>query len=177
VSSHNPTTNTFEPFSEADVPWEGYEEGTKFGSRWKRMGKFGGGSHVGVSIEELSPGKQSSPFHYHMMEEEHLYALSGTATLRLGEKRYTLKPGDYCCFPAGQRAGHCLINEGSEVFRYIMIGESNPNEVCVYPDGQRVGIRSLSQGFELTATKDYWDGEKVDGEKVDVEKVDDKPRE
>jgi uncharacterized cupin superfamily protein len=169
-SSQSPSGFTV-PFNESEVPWDTLSEGTKFGNRWRALGKFGGGSHIGVSVEELPPGKQSVPFHYHLLEEEHMYVLSGTATLRLGDKRYTMKAGDYCCFPAGQKAGHCLINESTDVFRFIMIGENNPNEVCVYPDGNRVGVRGLGQGFELTATKEYWAGENTKIEDTKAEKT------
>jgi uncharacterized cupin superfamily protein len=148
----------FEPFAAEEVAWEEFSHGRRFGSRFRKLTDFGGGSHVGVSLEELPPGRQSSPFHFHMLEEESLYVLAGTATLRLGPKRYALKAGDFCCFPAGQKAGHCLINEGTEVFRFLMIGERNPNEVTVYPDTGRVGVRALKQGFRQNATMEYWEG-------------------
>ena len=53
------------------------------------------------------------PFHYHLLEEEHIIALEGEATLRLGEERHRIKAGDDVDSPAGQRAGHCLVNEGT----------------------------------------------------------------
>src|SRR3546814_4946258 len=78
-----------------------------------------------ASSEELPPGKQSNPLHFHMLEEEHVLILDGTVTLLLGESSYELSAGDYVCFPAGQRAGHALLNRGSATCRYLVIGESN----------------------------------------------------
>jgi uncharacterized cupin superfamily protein len=147
------------PVASEDVPWEPWGHGERFGGRVRPIGERGGAQHVGVHIEELPPGKQSCPFHYHMLEEEHMYALEGTATLRLGDTRYTLKPGDYVCFPAGQRAGHALVNEGTAPFRFLMIGERNPNEVCVYPDSGKVMVRSLKILLRGDAKMEYWDGE------------------
>ena len=152
----------FEPFATRDVPFESFSEGTRFASRYQRLGAFGGGSKVGVNIEELAPGKQACPAHYHMLEEEHLLILEGRLTLRLGERRYEMGPGDYCCFPAGQKAGHALINDGTEVCRYLIIGDNERNEVVVYPDSGRVGVSLLKQGFRGEATMEYWEGEDVD---------------
>ncbi len=120
---------------------------------------------IGVAIEELSPGKQSAPFHYHLVEEEHLMMLDGTATLRLGDERIAMKAGDFVSFPAGRAEGHCMINEGTAPCRYLVIGDHAWNEVCVYPDSEKIMVRALNRAgigddiFDQTATRDYWDGE------------------
>ena len=101
------------PLSVEELPWEAWSQGERFGSRFKHLTRHGGGSHVGVVVEELPPGKQACPAHYHMLEEEHLLMLEGRVTLRLGDKSYELAAGDYVCFPAGQRAAHALINNGA----------------------------------------------------------------
>ncbi len=149
----------FEPFSVNDVPWEEYSQGERFGIRFRQLGEFGGCSHVGVCMEVLEPGKQAYPAHYHMLEEEHLLVLEGGLTLRLGDKSYELATNDYVCFPAGQKAGHALINNSDEPCRYLIIGERNPNDVIVYPDSGRVGVRLTGEGYRKSATMDYWEGE------------------
>lgn len=95
------------PIAIDSVPWQEFSEGARFGSRFRVLSDTRGADRrkIGISYEELPPGKQSVPLHYHMVEEEHIVALEGEATLRLGEERYTLKAGDYVGFPAGQRAG------------------------------------------------------------------------
>ena len=116
-------------------------------------------------IEEVAPGRQSCPFHYHLLEEEQALVLAGHGTLRLGDETYELKPWDYVCFPAGQRAGHCFINNGTEPFRYMMIGERKAHDVCVYPDSNKLLVRALDREhdiFDMGATKGYWDGEKTE---------------
>ncbi|MFZ6647325.1 cupin domain-containing protein [Undibacterium sp. TJN25] len=150
--------NIYEPFSAGEVPWEEYTQG-KFSSRFRRLGKFGGGSHVGVAMEELAPGKRSCPSHYHMLEEEHLYILEGELTLQLGDKSHLMAAGSYCCFPAGQKAGHSLYNHGTAICRYLILGENNPNEVVVYPDSNRVGVRLTGEGYDKAAVMEYWAGE------------------
>jgi uncharacterized cupin superfamily protein len=151
------------PVHAEDVPWDEWSEGTRFGSRFRHLtaAACGKGYHVGVQIEELSPGKQTSPAHYHLREEEHVLVLEGSCTLRLGDERHALRAGDYACFPAGQKVGHCLVNEGSAVCRLLVIGERNQDEVCVYTDSGKVMVRALGEIYDRRAVRAYWDGEQT----------------
>jgi uncharacterized cupin superfamily protein len=149
----------FEPFSVEVVPWTEFSHGERFGTRFRELGEFGGCSHVGVCLEELAPGKQTCPVHYHMLEEEHLLIMAGSATLRLGEQSFELSTGSYVCFPAGQKAGHALINNGSAICRYLIVGERNPHDVIVYPESGRVSVRLTGEGYRKSATMDYWEGQ------------------
>lgn len=151
----------FEPFSVDRVPWEDYSRGDRFGVRFRQLGEYGGASHVGVCMEILDPGKQAYPAHYHMLEEEHLLILEGEVTLGLGDESYDMSAGDYVCFPAGQKAGHALLNNSDEPCRYLVIGERNPNDVIVYTDSGRVGVRLTGEGYHKSATMDYWEGEET----------------
>jgi uncharacterized cupin superfamily protein len=155
-SSHN-AAGIFEPFHIDRVPTEEHSRGQRFGSRFKELGAFGGGTHVGVCMETLEPGKQACPAHYHMLEEEHLLILEGALTLRLGDRTYEMSAGHYACFPAGQKAAHALINNGTAPCRYLIIGERNPNDVSVYPDSGRVSVRLTGEGYRQSATMEYWD--------------------
>ncbi len=147
----------FEPFHIDSVPSEDFSQGQRFASRFRQLGEFGGAARVGVCMETLAPGKQACPAHYHMLEEEHLLILEGALTLRLGDRTYEMSAGHYVCFPAGQKAAHALINQGTAPCRYLLIGERNPNDVIVYPDSGRVGVRLTGEGYRKSATMDYWD--------------------
>jgi len=70
-----------------------------------------------------------------------------------------MEPGSYVVFPAGQKAGHALVNETDEPVRYLIIGERNPNEVTVHTDTGRVGVRLVGEGYRMGESVDYWDGE------------------
>ena len=148
----------FEPFSADAVPWDVFSHGERFGIRYRQLGAFGGGTHVGVCMEELAPGKQTCPAHYHMLEEEHLLVLEGSATLHLGDKAFALSAGSYACFPAGQKEAHTLVNNSNSPCRYVIIGERNPNDVIVYPESGRVSVRLTGEGYRKSATLDYWEG-------------------
>jgi uncharacterized cupin superfamily protein len=151
------------PFSSRGVAWTESSEAPRFEVRYRHLSRaaLGEDYRVGVAIEELAPGKQSSPAHYHIFEEEHVYLLEGTLTVRIGSEAFGMTAGDYVCFPAGQKAGHCLVNSSGATCRYLIIGERNPNEVVVYTDSRKVLVRALGRRaiFDLAATRDYWDGE------------------
>ena len=135
----------------------------RFGLRYRHLtlAAVGEGYRVGVAIEELPPGRQSSPAHYHIFEEEHVYILEGALTVRIGAEAHAMKAGDYVCFPAGQKAGHCLVNDSGAPCRYVIVGERNPNEVVVYTDSNKVLVRALGRRaiYDLAARRGYWDGE------------------
>jgi uncharacterized cupin superfamily protein len=151
------------PIASLEIPWTEWSEAPRFALRYRHLSRaaLGDAYRVGVAIEELPAGSQSSPAHYHIFEEEHVFILEGALTARIGSETYEMKAGDYVCFPAGQQAGHCLINKSGATCRYVIIGEQNPNEVVVYTDTNKVMVRSLGRGaiFDLAAKRGYWDGE------------------
>ena len=139
------------PIASREVPWTEWSDVPRFGLRYRHLTRaaVGEGYHVGVAIEELGPGRQSSPAHYHIFEEEHVYILEGELTARIGAAAHAMKAGDYVCFPAGQKAGHCLVNEGAAPCRYVIVGERNPNEVVVYTDSNKVLVRVAGAARDL----------------------------
>lgn len=158
VKTSRNAEGVFEPFSADTVPVETFSQGARFGSSFRHLSSFGGGDHVGVALEELPPGKETNPSHYHMLEEEHVYILAGTLTLKLGDRPYIMGAGDYVCFPAGQKVGHSMYNHTNEPCRYLIIGERNPNDVIVYPESGRVSVRLTGQGYDGAAVMAYWQG-------------------
>lgn len=151
------------PVSIESLPAEEWSQGVRYGGRVTVLSDTNAGNRkIGIAIEVLQPGKQSCPHHYHMVEEEHIVGLEGQATLRLGDERYPIKVGDYVAFPAGQRAGHCLVNEGDAPFKFMIIGDRAPNEVCVYPDSGKIKVSNLDRlVLRHGESLDYWDGEKA----------------
>jgi uncharacterized cupin superfamily protein len=157
------STSPSKPISSAVVPWVEVSDVPRFGIRYRHLtlAAVGEDYHVGVAIEELAPGMRSNPAHYHIFEEEHVYVLEGSMTVRIGAGSYEMKAGDYACFPAGQKAGHGFVNESGAVCRYVILGENRPDEVAVYTDSKKVLVRSLGRRaiFDLAALRGYWDGE------------------
>jgi uncharacterized cupin superfamily protein len=151
------------PIATEDVPWTEWSDVPRFSVRYKHLSRaaLGDDYHVGVAIEELGSGRQSAPAHYHIFEEEHVFILEGALSVRIGAETFAMKAGDYVCFPAGQRAGHCLVNDSAAPCRYVIVGESNRNEVVVYTDTGKALICSLGRRamVDLAAIRGYWDDE------------------
>ena len=120
------------PIHESEVATQTWYAGTEQELRGRALCDVGGTAKLGVGLLELPPGSNTKPAHYHTEEEEHLYVLEGTATLHLGETRYSLEPGSYVCFPAGQALPHYLQNDGPDLFRYLMVGERVEGDEVVH---------------------------------------------
>lgn len=152
------------PISSNDIAWDEWRLGRGFVDRNKHLTRTAVGEdyHVGILVEGPPPGMRCAPKHYHMLEEEHALILEGQVTLLLGEERHDMKPGDYACFPGGQRVGHSLINSGTGPCSYRMIGEHHRSDVCVMPDSNKMQVRALRTErsiFDMSGARGYLDGE------------------
>lgn len=148
----------YEPFRISDVPEEHFARGERFGISYRHLSSFGGGEQISVSMEVLPPGKQANQCHYHLLEEEHVYILEGSLTLRLGAQSHMLTAGHYVCFPAGQAAGHALFNHTAQPCRYLVMGNPQKHDVVVFPDADRVKVYATGEIYRKSATMTYWEG-------------------
>jgi uncharacterized cupin superfamily protein len=106
------------------------------------------GGRLGVSLSRLPPGRTMCPFHYHMLEDEVFFVLSGRGVLRYGDDVRELRAGDCISCPAGTHVAHQIANPFDQDLTYLAIGPHDPHEVAVYPDSGKVMVRSLKQvGF------------------------------
>lgn len=160
----NENSTPLRPIASADVSWTKESEALR--RRHLSRAVMGDAYRVGVVIEELPPGSQSSPLHYHLFAEQHVYVLDGAPTLRLGDVSYELKRDDYVCFPAGQGVGHCLVNNSDAPCRYVLIGEHDPKDIVIYPQSNKVLVCALGPDavFDLAA----WRGEGADHPRAQV---------
>lgn len=86
------------PRNLADIKVHHAREGDRFGRDIWQLSSQTGGDRIGMAVEELPPGKQACPAHYHMDEEEHVLILEGELTLFLGAARYTMRKDDHAKF-------------------------------------------------------------------------------
>jgi uncharacterized cupin superfamily protein len=101
------------------------------------------GEHLGVRIEEISPGGSSSVHHYHTLEEEHVIMLEGAATLVLGTEEHILREGDHLWFEAGREEAHHIENRTSEMCKFLVFGERNKQDIVVYPEHKVMLVKAL----------------------------------
>ncbi len=155
-----------------DVDWEETDRGAA-GWRRKRLGDAAGGEALGCSLYELPPDRRSWPYHYHAANEEALFVLEGTGTLRLAGESVPLSPGDYAALPADERGAHRVVNDGDEPLRYLVVSTMVEPDVTVYPDSGKLGVfagaapgatgeRVLERFYRLDDAVGYWDGETGD---------------
>lgn len=151
------------PIVTGELAFDRFEQGERFAGGWIPLADLGGARDVGVNLVELAPGKQSCPFHWHLREEEHFYVLAGACVLRTSEGRYPMTAGDYVCFPAGTRVGHCFENPHDAPCQLLAVGTRREDEIAVYPDSGKMKLRALGTIVPFTEEGlDYWDGERPD---------------
>jgi uncharacterized cupin superfamily protein len=154
---------------EGDIEWsELADEETKF--RRKQLGEAADGSLLGCSLYEIPPGRKSWPYHYHTANEEALYVLAGTGTLRHDGARHELTAGTYVSLPADESGGHRVVNNSDGVLRYLAVSTMTEPDVTVYPDSEKFGVyvgsppggrdgRSLEGYYNVDDDVDYWEDE------------------
>jgi uncharacterized cupin superfamily protein len=119
----------------------------------RKLGDVFGLSNFGVNLTELAPGAISALIHCHSKQDEFLYVLEGTPTLKLGSEAFTLGPGDCCGFKAGTGVAHHLVNESGGIVRYLEVGDRSPGDEAEYPfDDLRATL--LSNGVWQLTRKD-----------------------
>ena len=151
--------------NEGDVEWGELDRGeTVF--RRKQLSEAAAGERLGCSLYELPSGSKSWPYHYHTANEEALYILSGTGTLRFGVgsdgdgsdsgdgesgdadderdseaiETVELEAGDYTAFPVGETGGHQVVNDGDDPLRYLVISTMTEPDVTIYPEMEKFGV-------------------------------------
>ena len=138
------------------ICWESWQHSDKYASEQKHIGDAAGCEKIGMTLERLAPGKMSSVAHYHTKEEEHLYAMSGEATLLLDGEPHPFKEGDYICFTAGTGISHTLVNNSQADFTFMVVGNRDKHDVVVYPENNKVQVRAIDEIYAKRPTN-YWD--------------------
>ena len=156
---------------DGDLQWDEQSHGEKFGYRRKQLGSAAGGEKLGCSLYEVLPGRRAFPYHYHLANEEAIYVLEGSGTLRIGEEEIRVSEGDYVALPGRAEAAHQLITSSESVLRYLCFSTMIEPDVMVYPDSGKVGIfggaapggrkekRTFSKFLRGDAEVGYYDGE------------------
>jgi len=149
-----------------DLEWTETDRGETTFAR-KQLAEAAGGEDIGCSLYELPAGSRSWPYHYHTANEEALFVLSGTGTLRLDGETVPFETGDYVALPADEDGAHRVVNDSERPLRYLAVSTMVEPDVTVYPDSERVGIfvgsppggreeRPVHGYFREDDAVDYW---------------------
>ena len=116
-----------------------WEQGTLYKSADVSFGKLLGLTGLGISYNEVPPGKSSCPFHNHHVEDELFVVLEGEGTYRFGEQRLSFKAGDVLGAPAGgPETAHQILNTGAVTLKYLGLANNSKIDVCEYPDSGEI---------------------------------------
>ncbi len=114
----------------------------------KSLGDMTGLTGLGFHIIEVPPGAESTEYHVHHFEDECVYVLDGTATVRIGSVESNVGPGDFIGYRAGGLA-HTMVNTGPQVLRCIVAGQRLDHDVGDYPDKGRRVYRNRGLPWDL----------------------------
>lgn len=152
-----------------ELALEHWTQGTLYESRDTSFGAMLGLAGLGISYNEVPPGKSGCPFHNHHVEDELFFVLAGAGEYRFGDERYPIGKGDTLGAPAGgPETAHQIVNTGTATLIYLGISTKSKTEIVEYPDSGKFlaktnrledggkGFRSMGRA---DGNLDYWDGE------------------
>lgn len=100
----------------------------------KRLGDAAALTQFGVNLLRLPPGIWSSQRHWHTVNDEFVYVVSGEVVLVTDEGPEVLRAGDAAGFKAGEKNGHCLQNRSDSDAMVLEIGSRLPSDAAHYSD-------------------------------------------
>jgi len=129
-----------------------------YSQRYARVGQLLGAARLGMSVYELAEGERVCPYHFEWTDEEWLFVLDGTPTLRDPDGEHALETGDVVCFPAGPDGAHDVTGPA----RIGILSTKSKVGVAVYPDSDKIGVYTTGERVLVRKSLqlDYWDGEK-----------------
>ncbi|MFN2432984.1 MAG: cupin domain-containing protein [Gemmatimonadota bacterium] len=119
----------------------------------------------------MAPGERPWPFHFHHVNEELFYVLSGRGELRTPGGVLELEPGDAVCCAPGPGGAHALRGGAQGTFEYLAISTLKEPEVSEYPDSGKICVmvgaapgadsaaRRVDATFRLRDAVSYLEGE------------------
>lgn len=115
---------------------------SRMNGREKRpLGDLFGLGNFGVNLVHMAPGAVSALRHAHSRQDEFIYVLSGTPTLRTDQGETRLEPGMCAGFRAASGDAHCLVNLSGEEVVYLEVGDRSEGDAVSYPDDDLKALR------------------------------------
>ena len=118
----------------------------------KKLGDACGLSRFGVNLVTLGAGGQSALRHWHTLEDEFVYVLSGELILISDAGEQILKAGMCAGYPGGKRNAHHFVNRSAGPAQYLEIGNRIEGDNAFYPDDDLMWVET--EGGTIAAHKD-----------------------
>jgi len=130
----------------------------------RRLGDAVGIKGFGVNLTTLPPGCRSSLRHWHEVEDEMVFVLSGTLTLIDDNGETEIGTGEAAGFPGGTPNAHQFVNLGTQEAVLLEIGTRPSEDRCHYADHDLVAHDrdgaswfSTRDGTPITDVKDRFE--------------------
>ncbi|MEO8302828.1 MAG: cupin domain-containing protein [Betaproteobacteria bacterium] len=108
---------------------------SRMGDRAKRrLGDACGLTKIGVNLVTLGPGGRSALRHWHTLDDEFVYVLSGEVVLVTNDGEQVLGAGVAAGYPAGKKDAHHFVNRSKGPATYLEIGNRTEGDSAFYPD-------------------------------------------
>lgn len=153
-----------------DLDWETDGNGERFVFERKWFSAHTGAQKLGCSLYRVPPGKTAFPFHKHFTNEEAIYIVAGTGTIRLDDDEIAVGPGDFISLPP-EGPNHQLINGGSGDLEYLCLSTMIDPDITLFPDSDKViafagsgpggdkSVRTFNGIYKANSAVGYYDGE------------------
>ena len=116
----------------------------------RKLGDFGGLVNFGVNLVTLPPNQGSAQRHWHTMQDEFVYVVSGELTLVTDAGEQLLTPGMCAAFPKNRADGHCLVNRSDAPSTYLEVGDRTAGDEVDYPE---IDLMAKDDGGDYVFTK------------------------
>ena len=139
-----------DPADVAEKRGSGYPEPfrSRMGDRVKRrLGDACGLTKFGVNLVTLAPGAQSALRHWHTLDDEFVYVLSGEVVLVTNDGDQVLRTGMAAGYPAGKKDAHHFINRSNMPATYLEIGNRTEGDNAFYPDDDLMWVEDENRTF------------------------------
>ena len=108
---------------------------TEMGERYRQsLGDAAGLTLFGANLMTMKPGSKSSLRHWHEVEDEFVWIVSGELVLVQDEGETVMRPGDAAGFAAGDRNGHQFVNRSDADAQFLVVGTRPERDRCHYSD-------------------------------------------
>lgn len=116
-----------------------------------------------IAIYEVPPLKASYPYHYHVVNTEAFYIISGYGAIETMNGKRNINAGDFVVCPPTEIGMHKIMNISEEkALKYIDFDTTNSPDIVHYPDSNKTGIIIHNQSctlFRDDGEVDYYYGE------------------
>ncbi len=138
-----------------------------FGGQVKRLASSAGGQKLGANLFTVGAGLSVAPLHAHHNNEEAIFILRGKGTVQIGEKRVSVRAGDWVSLPAGTDHAHQLFADQEGDLEYLAISTMNEVDLVSYPNSDKL-LATVRAAAPIALRKmfhakdgdvDYWEGE------------------